>query len=130
MAEKAYGPDIGSIKGKTTRPRPKIAVDNMIEIPRELISIHERVILSLDGMTINMLKFLTTIAHEIMYKTCQYLIKARAEDYEKLLNEIYYVYRKGGFVIEEIHCDNEFHKSMDKFAMSKSPVIKVNYSNA
>ena len=95
MAEKAYGPDIGSIKGKTTRQRPNIAIDNMIEIPRELISIHERVTLSIDGMTVNTLKFLTTIAHDIMYRTCQYLTNTRAEDYEKLLNEIYYVYRKG-----------------------------------
>ena len=34
------------------------------------------------------------------------------------------------FVIEEIHCENEFHKTMDKFAMNKSPVIKASYVNA
>ena len=91
MAEKAYEPDIGAIEGKTTIRKPKIAIDDMIEIPQEFISIHEEVTLSIDGMTVNSLKFLTTISHEIGYRTCQYLAEARAENYEKFLNEINYV---------------------------------------
>ena len=30
----------------------------------------------------------------------------------------------------EIHCDNEFHKAMDKFASKQTPVINMNYASA
>ncbi len=78
-------------------------------------------ILSIDGLSVNSLKFLTTISHDIMYRTGQYIKEARAEDYEKSMDEINYVYRKGGFRIVEIHCDNEFHKAMDRFAAKQDP---------
>ena len=130
MAEKAYGPDVGAKKGKTTRRKPQPAIDNQIEIPKELISLNEEVILSIDGMTVNTLKFLTTISHEIYYRTGQYVATATSDEFIKCMNEIYYVYKKGGFTVREIHCDNESHKAMDEFAASKNPVIVMNYANA
>ena len=45
------------------------------------------------------------------------------------MKEIYYVYRKGGFVIVEIHCDNECQKAMDEFAAKQDPQIRMNYAN-
>ena len=129
LAEKAFGPDVGELKGKTTRRKPRVAVDNVVEIPPELLSINEEVILSIDGLSVNGLKFLTTISHELMYRTEQYIKDARAEDYEKCMNEIYYIYRKAGFIIVEIHCDNEFHEAMDEFASKQNPPIKMNYAN-
>ena len=65
LAEKAFGPDVGAIKGKTTRRRPAQAISNVIEIPRELLRINEEVTLSIDGLEINTLKFLTSISHDI-----------------------------------------------------------------
>ena len=95
LAEKAFGPDVGAIKGKTTRSKPNVAESNVIEIPPELIAIHEEVTLSIDGLSVNALKFLTTISHEIAYRTGQYIKDARAEDYEKCMDEVYNVYRRG-----------------------------------
>ena len=92
LAEKAFGPDVGELKGKTTRRKPRVAIDNVVEIPPELLSINEEVTLSIDGLSVNGLKFLTTISHDIMYRTTQYIQEARAEDYEKYMNEIYHIY--------------------------------------
>eukprot|EP00957_Ditylum_brightwellii_P023828 1798069-Ditylum_brightwellii.AAC.1 len=36
LATRAFGPDIGAIKGKTTRSKRTPVTSNMIEIPREL----------------------------------------------------------------------------------------------
>jgi hypothetical protein len=69
LATKAYGDDIGQIKGKTTRKRPSPVVSNLVEIPDELLDVQKDVILSIDGMTVNSLKFLTTISHELFYRT-------------------------------------------------------------
>ena len=78
----------------------------------------------------NGLKFLTSISHDILYQTGQYVAEAKADDYIKCMDEVYETYRKGGFTIMEIHCDNEFHKAMDKFASKQTPAIKMNYASA
>ena len=92
--------------------------------------INEEVILSIDGLEINALKFLTTISHDISYRTSQYVVESRAYKYETLMNEIYNVYRRAGFIITEMHYDNEFHKSTDSFANKQTPPIKMNYVTA
>ena len=84
LAEKSFGPDVGSIKGKTTRTKPTPVTSNLIEIPSELISIHEDVTISMDGLTVNALKFLTTTSHDIYYRTSQYVINPTASVYKKM----------------------------------------------
>ena len=108
LATKVFGPDIGSIKVKTTRRKPTPVVSNIIEIPDELLELQKDLTLSLDGMTINSLKFLTTISHDLMYRTAQYVQRNNAMNYESCMDEIMAVYNRGLFTITEIHCDNEF----------------------
>ena len=86
--------------------------------------------LSIDGLSVNSLKFLTTISHDVFYRTGQHINEATAINYEECMKEIYAVYKQGGFTIREIHCDNEFHKAMDNFAAEQDPVIKMNYAAA
>ena len=46
------------------------------------------------------------------------------------MKEVYDIYKKGGFTIIEIHCDNVFHKAMDSFASEQNPPIQMNYAAA
>ena len=130
LAQKAFGPDVGSIKGKTTRNRPLPAQSNVIEIPPELLRINEDIVLSIDGLSVNSLKFLTTVSHDVFYRTSQYISDAIAQNYEDCMQEVYDIYKQGGFTVTEIHCDNEFHKAMDNFAARQDPPIKINYAAA
>ena len=83
LAEKTYGKDVGSLKGKTTRRRPPLAIRQTIEIPDELIEVQRDVTLSIDGLEINSVKFLSTISHNIYYRTVQYLPNNTAQQYCK-----------------------------------------------
>jgi hypothetical protein len=62
IVEKVFGPDIGSLTGKTTRQKPAPVVSDYVEIPKELVFNHQSVVLCMVGMKINGVPFLTTIS--------------------------------------------------------------------
>eukprot|EP00957_Ditylum_brightwellii_P195241 14874216-Ditylum_brightwellii.AAC.1 len=78
-----------------TRSRPVPVSDNKIQIPSELLSLQEEVTLSMDGLLVNGLKFLTTISHDIYYQTLQYVKDPIALVYEQCINEVKTLYNKG-----------------------------------
>lgn len=47
-------------------------ISSIVEIPKELLKLQENITLSMDGLSVNSLKFLTTISHDIMYRIAQY----------------------------------------------------------
>jgi hypothetical protein len=130
LAMKAYGPDISGIKGKTTRQKPTTVESNTVEIPEELLEIQQDLKVSMDGMTVNSMKFLTAISHDLYYRTAQYVTNPVASVYKVCMEELVTVYKKGGFNITDIHCDNEFHKVMDPFLAGQTPPIEMNYASA
>ena len=95
MAESIFGPDIGTVKGKTTRRKPIPVVDDMIEIPSELVPVQEDVTLTLDGITVNSLTFLTTISKHLFYCTTHYMPSTMAESYHAAIEDIISVYEMG-----------------------------------
>ncbi len=83
---------------------------NIVEIPDELLEVQQDLTLSMDGLTVNSLKFLSTISHDLYYRTAQYVAKPVASVYESCMDELLALYKRGGFNITAIHCDNDFVK--------------------
>jgi hypothetical protein len=81
LATKAFGPDISGIKGKTTRSRPTPVQNSMVEIPDKLLDIQQDLIVSMDGLTVNSIKFLSTISHDLYYRTAHYVSSPVASIY-------------------------------------------------
>lgn len=71
LAEKVFGPDVGTLKGKTTQTTSPPIKSQVIKMPDELLKFQEKIILSIDNIYVNVLRFLTTIAHDLYYRTVQ-----------------------------------------------------------
>jgi hypothetical protein len=67
IAEKIFGPDVATLKGKTTCRAPVPVIEDRIEIPRELITAQYSVTLCLDGMKVNDISFLTKIYKKLNF---------------------------------------------------------------
>ena len=117
IAEKIFGPDIGALKGKSTRRKPAPVVDDYIEIPKELFTAQREVTLCMDGMKVNGLSFLN-ISRNIYYRTAQWVKQCHqtADIYRNVLSQVFHVYNAGEFRISKIHCDNEFRPLMEPLA--------------
>jgi hypothetical protein len=114
FVEKVFGPDVSAPKGKTKRQKPALVVSDYVKIPKELIQNHQSVVLCMDGMVINSVPFLTTISHNIMYRTAEWIPHKTPEAYRSVLDNVFCTYYQAGFRITIIHWDIEFCPLMDQ----------------
>ena len=95
LVARIFGPDIGIIKGKTTRRKPKPVVDNHISIPSEILDIHRDVTLAIDGLKTNTVKFLSSIGLKVKYRSMHYLPKSNAKFIQRAVLQAFAPYRLG-----------------------------------
>ena len=103
MDTKAYGPYVEQIKEKTTINMSTPVIRNIVDITEEFLEVQQDLKVLMDGLKVNLLKFLSTISLELYYRTAQYATKPVASVYEGCMDKLLLVYKKGGFNITEIH---------------------------
>ena len=114
LAEKIFGKDIATIKGKTTRQRPKVVVQDVVAIPKELIASQYEVTLCIDAFFVNGIPFLSTISKHLMYRSAQAIGDKRSvENYKRTLANVLKLYKNSGFKVTQIRADNEFKKTLN-----------------
>jgi hypothetical protein len=128
-AEDIFGPDIASLMGKTTRHKPLPYVEEVVDIPPELISAQQQVHLCIDMFYVNEIPFLTTISRHIKYRTCSLIPERKVTSYLTALYKVFKTYRSAGFRIHCIYADNEFGPMLDTLT-SNDPNIKYELTSA
>src|SRR6056297_3221525 len=68
VAEKVYGKDIASVKGKATRRKPPTVTIDTVDIPPELKLNQQLVDLCIDAFFVNRITFLGSISKRLQYR--------------------------------------------------------------
>ena len=127
LTENIFGTDVPTLKGKSTRPKPRTVVDEEIEIPKEFISKNKNLELVMDIVFINSETLLTTVDRSILFKACIPLPSREDEEIYKGLDIVLRHYDKGGYVITKIHADGEFESLLLRIKDNMN--IDVNIEN-
>jgi len=126
IAEKLFGPDIGALKGKSTRPTSPVVKDDLIEIPKEIKELHQDLILCIDIMFINGLPMLTCIDRSLRFRSLVTMEDRTTPSIYDALDKVLRLYNRAGHSIKEMHCDQEFKKVMDEIADNLD--VQMNYT--
>ena len=128
IAQHIYGPDIATVKGKTTRRRNRPVVHDTVELPKELYKAQRNVELCIDALFVCGMIFLTTISRHIMYRTAQWVQRKELSHYSDALVQVLKLYLRAGFKVTRISADREFKPLLDELQQEHG--FTPNYANA
>ena len=107
-AEKIFGPDVGSLKGKTVRRSTDHVDTRSVDIPADLMSQYREVTLAGDIMFVNKIPFFTTISRSIKFGTVEAIKDKKASTLVTAVKQVVSIYKKRGFSVKMICMDGEF----------------------
>ena len=97
-AEHILRPDVGSLKGKTTRRRPiGVGLYNHTPIPSGIVEQYHDVIIAVDVLYINKLPFIATISRYICFGTVEFLRNQKSTTLIEHIKQVNRLYRQRGF---------------------------------
>ena len=107
-AEDIFGPNIGSLKGKTVR-RPNEHVPAGVDaVPHAVLKLHRQVTLAIDIMFVNKVPFFVTKSRELQFTTIESLPNRQIKTVKDVLNTVIRLYEARAFVVGSIMADHEF----------------------
>ena len=108
FANKLFGPDVGALKGKTTRRGPPI-VDSPVAVDMTSILEHYgEVTLCVDLMYVNKMPLLVTLSPNIKFGTMEAFADRKETTLLKSIKGVISLYRKAGFKVTVALMDGEF----------------------
>jgi hypothetical protein len=115
-AEQIFGPDVGSLKGKTVRRRPHVVKQVIEMLPADVMSRYRRVTLCVDVMFVNEIPMLVTLSRNIHFTTVEAIANRSTANLMKAIKNVVSIYKRAGFQIEAAMMDGEFTKLRGELA--------------
>jgi hypothetical protein len=107
-AEHIFGPDVGSLKGKTVHRAPERVRGNLNNLPPVLMSRYRDVTLGGNIMFVNKIPFLMTISQNIRFGTSESLANQTSKTIMTSIKRIKQIYSQRGFRITQLMMDGQF----------------------
>ena len=108
-ASSIFGPDIGSLKGKTVRNTPvPVVVLPPLAVPKAIFEHHKHIVLSADIFYLDNILFFVTISRNIQLKTVEHISNKIHDLIFKYFKRVIQTYRKRGFIVTTVLTDHEF----------------------
>ena len=127
LATKIFGPDVASIKGRSTRKRPHLQTDDTIDVPPELYDAQRGVDLCVDVLFVNGIPFVSSVSKRIFYRAVQHLPNNYTTSHlEKAIRRVTKPYRDADLQVVTISADREFKPALDNLSeeLSYNPDLR------
>jgi hypothetical protein len=108
MAEIIFGPNLGSLKGKTTYHAPPHVAGHITPVLHDILATHHHIHLTVDIIYINKLPFLITYSRSLHFGTVELLDNCQIPTICKKLQSVFNLYHHHGFTITKLYADPEF----------------------
>jgi hypothetical protein len=101
-AKQIFGPDLGSLKGKTVHRKGEHVEYAAVPIPAIIMAQYRNVIIGADIMVVNKLAFLVTISRNIKFSTAELIPDQKDKTLISAVRKVRGLYLKRGFRIESL----------------------------
>jgi hypothetical protein len=112
-AENIFGPDLGSLKGKTVRRAPTAVRPELVAFPPDLMEHHKSVTLCADIMFINKIPFLVTCSRKLKFGTTELLKNREKKTILAAIQKTIKIYKRRSLQVEFMLMDGEFEPIRD-----------------
>ena len=117
-AEQIFGPDVGSLKGKTVHRASVPVRMDYANVPASIMSRYQNVTVAGDIMFVNKLPFFVTISRHIKFSTVELLQTQQIKTIMKAVTHVQQTYAKRGFRVTTMLMDGQFDKDGLRGAMA------------
>ena len=107
-AQTIFGPDIGSLRGKTVRRKTETVMSDYVAIPNQIKEKMKTIELTVDVIFVNKIPFVISLGKNNKFITIKNVVDRKADTLLKALCNIKSVYKNKNIFITTLYMDNEF----------------------
>ena len=107
-AEDIFGPEIGTLKGKTTRRNPHTVRQVVEPLKLSIMKQYRHVTLGVDVMIVNGIASLVTVSRHIKFGTIEAIVSRKRPHLLAAIKSVTQVYWRAGFKVTMALVDGEF----------------------